>query len=429
MRRFLKDDSGAITAWGLLLVLTTCVVGAIAVDVARLQAAKSQLQVSADAAAHAALYYRDSHPADEAKVKAIETANFGMPTDVYGAVLRPEDISFGYWSATDRAFRKDDTSREAVMVRTERVAANQNGIAPYLFPFTGTKNFDVATNSVFTTYRPSCFREGFVAQDVVDIQSNNNYYNGFCIHANGHVELNSNNVFEPGTVVSMPNIDDLVLPQSGFSSNEGLEAALRSGAYQIRILNRLPAIIQSFIDQQDTWLPDYIVSPTAVNLSGKTLTESDFRTGRLHKAMGSNNCKITIKSSVPLQKVALVTNCEVKFANNTVLEDVVIATTNTGARSMNAPSTLQVGKNDSCATGGGAQLLSLGGMNFAADLRMYGGQLIAAAEISFAANASGIEGASMISGSRIDGTSNMNMGFCVTGMENNFEAAYFRLAY
>ncbi|MBS8226662.1 hypothetical protein DYI42_10515 [Vannielia litorea] len=417
-----------MTGLGIMLTLTTCVIAAIALDVARLRAAQSQLQIMADAAAHAALYYRDTHSAAEAKEMALDVVGYGMPADVYGDVLRPEDITFGTWSYELQAFRPSDTSRDAVLVTTERIAENQNGITPYLFGFVGRDTFDVATNSVFTTYRPTCFREGFVAEEVVDIQSNNNYYNGFCIHANGHVELNSNNVFEAGTIVSMPDTGDIVLPQSGFETNEGLEAALRSGVYRLRIINRLPAIIQNFIDEQDTFLPDYITTTTAVDLSGKTLTEADFQTGRLHRAMGANNCKLTLSPSVPLERIVLVTNCEVKFSQGTQLHDVVIATTNTGAKSMNAPSTLQVGRDDHCAEGGGAQMLSLGGMEFASDLRMYGGQLVAKSNIEFSANADGIEGASMISGTRIDGTSNMNMGFCVTGMEDNYEAAYFRMA-
>ena len=73
--------------------------------------------------------------------------------------------------------------------------------------------------------------------------------------------------------------------------------------------------------------------------------------------------------------------------------------------------------------------MTTGGMKFTADLRLYGGQLIAKKAISFSANADGIEGASIISGETIDGTSNMNMGFCDgSGMENNFESDYFRLA-
>ena len=64
----------------------------------------------------------------------------------------------------------------------------------------------------------------------------------------------------------------------------------------------------------------------------------------------------------------------------------------------------------------------------AADLRVYGGQIIALGDITFSANANGIQGASLISGQEISGTSNMDMGFCGTGMEGNYEAPYFRLA-
>ncbi len=82
--------------------------------------------------------------------------------------------------------------------------------------FVGFDVFNVSVESVYTTYYPPCFNEGFVAQEVVDIQSNNSYTDGFCIHSNTHVSLNQNNFFEPGTVVSMPSLDDLDMPTSGF---------------------------------------------------------------------------------------------------------------------------------------------------------------------------------------------------------------------
>ncbi len=428
-KAFLAEEGGAISSLGIFVFLVSCVICAIAVDVARLRAAQSQLQLAADTAAHAALYYRDTHSAAEAKEKALAVANYGMPREIYGDILVPEDVIFGTWSYELQAFHEDPNSRESVMVTTERLKSNRNSVASTLFQFIGIDSFDVVSRAVFTTFRPTCFREGFVAEEVVDIQSNNEYYSGFCIHANGHVELNSNNVFEAGTIVSMPNLDDLVLPQSGFETNEGLEAALRSGAYRIRILNRLPAIIQGLMDGDENYLPEYITSPVAIGLSGNTLTQADFVSGRLHKLIGNANCKVTISPSIPLKEVVFVTNCEVKFGNGTELNDVVMASTNTGSNSFNSSSKLQVGKNDTCAEGGGAQLLTLGGMSFASDLRMYGGQLVAKGDIDFAANADGIEGASMISGTRIDGTSNMSMGFCVTGMEDNYEAAYFRLAH
>jgi hypothetical protein len=86
-----------------------------------------------------------------------------------------------------------------------------------------------------------------------------------------------------------------------------------------------------------------------------------------------------------------------------------------------------VGKPDKCADGGGAQLLTMGGFAAASDLELYGAQIVARNDIEFAARADGIEGVAMVSGTTVSGTSNMNMGFCRTGMEDNFQADYFRM--
>jgi len=111
------------------------------------------------------------------------------------------------------------------------------------------------------------------------------------------------------------------------------------------------------------------------------------------------------------------------------MTDAVVATTNTSAQSVTSAASLQVGRNDNCAVGGGAQIITLGSMSFPSDLKIYGGQLLAAGNISFSANANGIQGAALVAGGSISGTSNMEMGFCGTGMENSFHAEYFKLVY
>lgn len=126
--------------------------------------------------------------------------------------------------------------------------------------------------------------------------------------------------------------------------------------------------------------------------------------------------------------LVIVAECDVKFGNGVVLENVSIFSTSTSARAFSASSGLRIGRDDGCAEGGGAQLITYGGMGFPSSLQLYGGQLIARGDINFTANANGIEGASLIAGGMIDGTSNMEMAFCGTGMENNLEAEYFRLA-
>ena len=232
----------------------------------------------------------------------------------------------------------------------------------------------------------------------------------------------------------MPNEDDVVLPRSGYETNTGLQAALRSGYYRPRILDKMEDIFDSFegvAGSDPNYIPDYITNTFPIDLSsaGSTLDETNFTVGRIHTMNCGNPGRVTISPSVTLTGFVFISDCEVKIANGSVLEDVVIATRNTNFDSINTPSALQVGRDDNCAEGGGAQLLTMGGMKFAAGLMMYGGQLLAQGDIDFTANADGIEGASMVAGGTIDGESNMQMSFCDGGMEDNYEAEYFRLSY
>ena len=82
----------------------------------------------------------------------------------------------------------------------------------------------------------------------------------------------------------------------------------------------------------------------------------------------------------------------------------------------------QIGRDDSCADGGGAQLILKGDMKTAASMQLYGGQIISAGDVKFAAQGNGFAGASVIAGGEIDGTSLSVMGLCPnqSGMEEFF---------
>ena len=429
-RNFAKQQDGALTAFGLFLGLSSIVVGGLAIDVANAMMARTQLQAAADAGAHAALYIREWEDSATAKQAALDVVNVNMPTARFGALLTADDIQFGYWDSDAQEFQIDADSKDGVFVDISRIEAKGNSVGTYFLRFAGFGSWDVRRGAVFETYIPTCFREGFVADGIVDIQSNNTYTKGFCVHSNTHVEFNNNNFFADNTVVSMPDRTEIVLSSSGFESNTGLEDALRDGSYQIRILNRLPDIIDDLYAGGDRYAPDYITSSSVVALGSRNLIPSDLTTGRIH----SVNCNgggqsVNFSAHKTFNNIVLVTNCKVFFGEGVTLDNVIVATTHTGDKSMSSPAGLQVGRNDSCATDGGTQLLTMGSMDYPAGLSVYGSQLIAMDNISFTANADGIEGASFIAGGTINGTSNMVMGFCDSaGMERNFEAEYFRLA-
>lgn len=426
IRRFTRSEDGSGTAWGLFMMTVILMMGGYAVDVQNVTMERTHLQIVADSAAHAALLKRELASESDAKSAAASIVEANMPLYKFGEVLNQNNIRFGTWDTATHSFTPTAGSRAAVQVRLKRTEGNQNAVRTYLFQMVGIDNWNLEATSTFMTYSPTCFREGFVAVGPVDIQSNNNFQNGFCIHSNDYVSLNSNNYFEPGTVVSMPDVDDLDIPNSGLQTNIGLQAALRSGSYNIRIINRIDDIIATIDDPNSEYYPDYITNPTPVTLTQKTIAAADLAPGRIYNWNCSGN-KGTISSNTTVDRVVIQTACEVSFGSGVIVQDAVIVNTNTGAKSFNASAGFQLGKKDFCAAGGGAQLVTLGGMNFAAQLQVYGSQLLAIGDIEFAAQADGIQGAAMVSAGTISGTSNMSMAFCGTGMENNFEAQYFRM--
>jgi len=423
-----RDEAGFVTPLSLIAFLGTAMIGGLALDLSSVVAARTQLQVAADLAAHAALYNRDSVDPDTAKQRALDLARDSMPSDRYGDVITLSDIEFGEFDPESYSFTPDPASRQAARVLAFRVSDRTNSVSSFLLRLAGVDAWDIVRSSVFETYRPTCFREGLVGDGVVDVQSNNAYSNGFCVHSNTHVSVNQNNYYEPGTVVSMPDTGDLDMPKSGFDKNDGLEEALRPGKYNMRILNRLEEILEGMTDEKSRYYRhDYVSSPEALNVSWKKNMEAaDFTANRVN-VVNCGGKGIKLAPELYENLVIIGYSCDLMLSNGTVFENMTLITTSDDDKSIYSPQGLRLGRDDDCAADGGAQVITWGGFQVAANLQMYGSQVLAAGPIEFQANADGVMGASMVSGETIDGTSNSSFGFCGTGMGNNFEAEYFRM--
>lgn len=439
LRRLVRREDGAMTAFGLILTIAMIGAGGLAVDVANAIMVRTHLQVAADSAAHAALVAREYKTEAEAKAIGVAIAETALPPGKYGPTIQASDIQFGTWDAATEVFTISSGSNEAVLVNTQRLQSRANGVSTYFLKFVGLNNIDVLRQSVFVTYYPTCFREGFVAQNRVDVQSNNTYGNGFCIHSNDHVEINNGNTFMDGTIVSMPDKADLVVPTNGTESNPGLDDALRSGSYRMRILDRIDDIMANVDNPLSPFFrSDYVdidpltgLPPARVMLDRKDkLDNTTWVPGAIHEVYcNAANQKVMVPSGEILEKGVLITNCKIDFGANSEIRDIIMVNTSTLANSFTGAAGFTVGRDDGCADGGGAQLVTMGGMSFPSNLQIYGGQLIAVKTISFAARPDGIEGVSIVSGDQIDGSSLINVGFCGgAGMANNFMAEYFRLA-
>ena len=425
---FWRDNRAGITTTSLIFVTASMMLGAYGIDVSNVMMSRTKLQITADATAHSALVYREEHSEAAAKAEAIQMAASNMAHDKYGTVFDENDIAFGTWDSVTRRFTPQSNSKTAVKVTTHQTAANNNAIRTYLFMMIGLDAWNVSTSAVFVTYQPKCLREGFVADGAVDLQSNNHFSNGFCIHSNAHVELNQNNSFEPGTEVSMPRSGEIVVPGGDFSRNTGLAAALQSKRWNVRVLRRIDRIIAGINAMDSLYLRPYITAGSISTLPSNRVSQADLAAGNVYRYTCSGNETLTIGHAVQVASVMIVTNCAVNVSNGVVFEDAVLATSSVAIDSIKATSGMRIGRNDNCAPGGGAQLVTAGGVSIPAGLEIYGGQILAKKDVQFAANANGIQGASIVSAGVISGTSNMNMAFCGTGMQGNYVAEYFKLA-
>ncbi len=426
VRKFLRTEVGGMTAFGLFIFGSGLLMSSYAIDVSNLESQTTLLQVTADAAAHDALVTRELQPEGDAIAAAVQRSEKIMPTKQYGTTLEPKNVVFGTWDKTKLVFTPVPGSRSAVRVTLRRTAVNGNPIETYLMKLVGIWHWDVVLTSTFATYQPPCLREGFVAEGVVDLQSNNSYFDGFCIHSNTYVSLNSNNFFEPGTVVSMPNLSQLDLPQSGFKTNIGLTEALHEGAMNIRVLKRIQRIINEVSDPSSPYYPTFLTSPTPVSLTKSTISATDLISGHIYRWSCNSGNGGTIANGTLVSGVVIIADCDVKLGNGAAMEDAILLTTSTSATSINSPNGFRLGKNDHCVKGGGGRIVTMGGMKFAAALEIYGSQLLAMGNVEFAAQANGIEGASIISNRTISGTSNMSMSYCNGGLDE-FTAEYFQM--
>lgn len=433
MESFRSSEDGVMTVFGIFLLLITLMIGGLAIDVSNAMRLRTHLQVAADSAAHAALVVMtETNSESDARLTAIDVALGSMPKTAFGDTIRLEDIVFGNWDETARTFTETSVGVNAVRVDASQIEERQNSVGTYFLQFAGFDNWNIVRESVYTTYIPTCMREGFVAEAEVDVTTGNRYTAGFCIHSNDFVEVNTDNIFESGAIVSMPNKNDLVTPTDGFMKNPGLQAALRDGAYRLNLTSRIDPIIAGVATPGSVhYRSDYISSTTTQTLSPKAkIDASVWMPGQVHNlTCNSSGQQVQISSGTTLTNGVLVTNCIIKFGENVSLENVTMVNSNTSANSFNGASGLRLGQNDSCAPGGGAQLVTKGGVSIPQYLQMYGAQIMAAGDVGFTSDAAGMQGASIISGGRIKGTTASEIGFCGgAGMENNFYAWYFRLA-
>ena len=419
--RFLRDERGGYTIWGLLWFMLYVGIGGLAVDVTDAYRNQSMLQATADAAALAGIM---SPLDDENEVDtwAVAYAGFNMASSVHGDVLKTTEVDIGTWSFTDRKFSVGGAEPNAVRAITRRDANNENPVATNFLRIIGLETWNVNAVAVAAKGIDECANNGIIAGGALDVKTHIEFYDDICLIGHEKFWFRSNETtfgddvyigagcyeeekkcIGPGSQV-MDNEDfldafdmdeggnyedptrpanalkvgayiDAVLSIAGYDNFDAFEAAIEAddpfvdySGYDYLANDDGVTIGVGLIygDEPLSALPDVLVQYTVYDLdcpqNGYVLPEGNY------------------------DHVAVIADCPISFATGSTytITNSLIATTFSGGRaSISGSANINLGT-EGC--GDGNEMYSLGDINFSSDGQFANLRILADGDIHFAAS-------------------------------------------
>jgi len=468
----LADESGAGSAFAMLFAIICVGVGGLAIDASNVWSVKQRLQAATDVSAHAAaismVFPGESGLVGTTSEIAIATLLENAPESKYGVALQESDVVVGYWdSSTSNITASSVDASGNPLLKAVAVTARLDGdvgnvVPTFILKLIGFDYWKVATSSVFVRDTPWCFNGGFIAGGIVDIASNADFVNGFCMHGNQGVNVNDHVLFGSGVRVSMPN--SALLENGGMLALKGTDYTWADGKdnqigdqYLEPSLASVDSINDALTDLQnpnDPNLPDYITryvtgtdddgneilietdvpgEGTAIvneiTISPSNPLTADQLVGGAINVIDCPNKGMDLPDNLTVENTIIVADCKINFGQDGYVTNAIIATTDTGNQSFNSPSSLRLGADDECAEGGGVSLITLGDAHFSAQTEWYGAELIANGDVHISAKADGIEGVSVEAAGDIFATSNLGFGLCNSGVDHYRDLYIIRMVY
>lgn len=434
-------------------------VAGLAVDITQGLRVRTQLQATADAAALAAAI--DLPDENRVIASAVAYSRANMARGEHGTVLRDSDVETGRWHPQYHLFDATSPTPDAVRVRVRRATENENPVPALLLRIVGWNKWDVTVHAIAQRFIPDCLTDGLVAEGQVVMSSNNRFSSGFCIHGQHGVRARQGNTFDRGARVTMPPGVDVTAPGGDVSGNPGLADALGQQILHPWMVNHVPAIIAGLLARDTALLPDYIDAELPVLIRDRNWDFADAAAGRIyHIECASPDRLSTVPAKTVLDRVAVVSDCNLNVHAGARLSDVLLASrgggvpapgesaapgtgVGTGAKpekkvgesraaqkaNILVSSNVHLGAADDCATGGGVQVFSTGNVQFSAGIVINGLQIVTAGDFDLGANNISVTGINAQAGGDIKLESMSDFTACGDGVPGLFTVDYYRLVY
>ena len=278
-----RCEEGGITALSLFLFMGMVMAAGLALDVQNALQSRNQLQGAADAAGHAALFWRYRNDEADAIAKGVEVAEANMPVSLYGDVLLTADVEFGDWDPVARVFTPAPGNPTAVRVTARRAEGRGNGVGTFLMRMVGVTELDLSAVSVWDAEESWCpGGKGFFSLKELRLTTAQTIDGGVCLHSEDRVTLLQDPTFNPGSTVSMPNAADLGVPGGTIDPKTGLASALEGASVNLdAFYNDLPGMAWDHLDPGNAVQPSYVSNqsfPVPVTPPNSRVTPADVAT-------------------------------------------------------------------------------------------------------------------------------------------------------
>ncbi len=192
---------GVVAVMVMMMLVVLMGFAALSVDVGHLYNVRSQLQNTADAAAHAAAAVLPDETAARNAAHQFAIANF----DNCGTVLASADIQLGNWDATQGTFSAGGAPVNAIRVTTKQSKDTLNPVKLMFASILGIHNADLSASAIAMIEfpnNPDCCDRGIVAGKQLNM-AQDIMLDGYCAFGREKIQLGQNAHVASGALIGV----------------------------------------------------------------------------------------------------------------------------------------------------------------------------------------------------------------------------------
>ncbi len=396
---FIRREDGGGTVFSLFVFMILCVILGIMVDATNAWRNSTILSSAADLGSHAGAVALANEATEDAAVAAARVQVAGnLPPERYGVTAGVEgDVWLLHYDPDTRQLY-DNGIKNAVAVKTNRLAARGNAVGTYLLNFAGIWSWDVneVSVAVFDVSSECRGTDGIYSEEQIRVSSQGHFGTGYCVHSNDRVWLPQQVTFEHDTLVSMPDLEDcgnkcntdanpgiyateinMIFPDFGgfiedtytaFDSN-GLDDETKAEFFEDRDVGDLGVLTDAgLVDPLDLPVKGSVIELTHAEFHALERLPS----GLVYKvtcSAGGNgpSTKLTFSgTSGKMSDAALLTNCSLDFKDGSeVTGSLVVTTRDASAATVTSDEDVTVGDAvvGECSSDGRSTIMSMSGVS------------------------------------------------------------------